>query len=248
MAKRRKKGKRGGAQAKKFKSAAKSCKGLPLKQFRSCMKKTLKGKGGSRRRKSMSSYDDISDLGMPSIEEYSGLDGLGQYVKSMSFMPSKNELVSVLVAAGGAGAAFFGVEYVGDKVKGMLTFIPDSIKNYVWTGLKLAGGVLGGKFLYNKVHPDLGTGVGIGLTLSAVKDVLGYTGLASRMGLGAWYNKPWYPRRVDLGLPAPRAMAQVDMEEEGRLADFQQVDVEEHERFADIYGYQKQIGLVDVVQ
>lgn len=209
-------------QQKKFKTAAKKCKGN--RNYRSCMSKALSGG-------KMSGYDDYDGFGYPPLEDF------GQLV-AKGVIPSKAEFMSLIKSGSGAGVAIVGSEVVKNTVVGYFPAAIIPYSDYIWTALKVIGGIAGGKLIY-KYSPDIGSGFAIGMFASAAKDVYGYA--TGAIGAGAAPALSQYDEQTLL-LGAGN-YDQVDVEEEGRLA---QVDIEEGGRLAGIYGYTPSVGTVNV--
>jgi len=196
----------------------------------------------ARRKKTYGDYD------LP-IEDYelSSLDAI--IASTGTFMPSKGEIKSILIAGGGAGAAYFGA----DIIKGLaVKFIPVDRKYIDWgfVAVKLAGAVVGGKLLY-RYNPDLGSGVAVGLVLSALNDVAVMTGVKDKVLAllpatnGAVTTTAGLGRLLRDNGDDELILSQVDVEEGGRLS---QVDVEEEGRLSSVFGYVPSVGGVNVAQ
>lgn len=215
---------------RKFKDATQFCKGKP--NYRQCMSAQLSGGA------SMSDYEEGYE-GYPPIEDYEG-DGLGQFIASAhgKVLPSKEEFVALLISGGSAVGAAVGIKWLQDPVQGLLAKIPfvgDHLK-WAWPVVKIAAAFIGGKLLYNRVHPEVGSGVALGLLVSAGLDVM-----ANLRGEIPMLPPP-EETTADEASGYSSGYGQVDIEEDESQM-MGQVDIEEQQRLADFYGYDgPQIG------
>jgi len=166
------------------------------------------------------------------IEEY-GLSSLDAVLETASgYLPSKSEFKNILIAGGGAAAAFIVADHGSKFLSNLIPIQNQKLKDWLFIGLKVLAAAAGGKMLY-RYNTEAGTGFAVGMMLSALKDVAVATGAGKFLPLPAAVEAS----AATAGYGSDDMLlgtGQVDIEEHSRLA---QVDVEEQDHLVGFYGY-----------